>query len=317
VLLDVRRHRGSTVWCFDFRNVSRFNTGIGCGTIAQLANNALTLLRFATTPSADTISRLGRDQGRHRIMPDGKEPADPAPDFPGASDEDDCARLDSASSARPPADEPVSSPFANSPIMQPLPVFEDVAFTCSLGPQDGRFRHTYIPPPGPAVRPTIIKTDKTRSLIRALRSRADCALLPSAAPCASADAGARDAQQRDRDSEEQVGARRVVKLARRDVTLERLMPDRRLSCTLMALSFAKQRSRNPSRALSDLYQASIQNRRAVRDPAPLVMREIAETMFEWTVKELKTYMREAGLAGNGLRIELARRLYAHFLPRSG
>jgi hypothetical protein len=247
---------------------------------------------------------------------------------------------------------PESSEFgalvSSNQITKAFPVLAPDSFSGHMEPGDQQPRRMYIPTiPGPA--PRIVKTETTRCLIRALRSRIDSSSLTSAAVCSSMNPSVQRLQQQlleqhqvraqaqnptctaatppapptrvvavatksGRESRCSDVSARPSKSTRGGVSWSFMTRERRQACLRIGLAAAVSKSPVPS--ISELHRVWQLDPRCPQRVTPEIRRELAESAFSWTVAELKDYLCEAGLSPVGPKIELARRVHLHIRPPS-
>jgi hypothetical protein len=193
-------------------------------------------------------------------------------------------------------------------------------------------------------KPRIVKTDTTRCLIRALRARADSASLASAAARSSMSPSVRLLQQKHVELQELAAHtkgnvesaflasactaprkasagnkasdrnQKTAKPARVGLSWSHMARQKRQACLRISLAAAVLKS--PAGCVSELYRVWQVDPSRPQRVTPEIRRELAESAFGWSVSELKSYLREAGLSQIGQRLELARRVHSHVRPPS-
>jgi hypothetical protein len=235
---------------------------------------------------------------------------------------------------------------SSSRITKAYPVLAPDSFSGHIEPADQPPRHIYVPTiPGP--KPHIVRTETTRCLIRALRSRIDSSSLTSAAVGSSMSPSVQRLQQQlleqqqvtaqaqnpDRMTTPPAPPTRVAvalksgregrrsdviakpsKSMRGGVSWSSMTRERRQACLRISLAAAVATS--PVASISELHRVWQQDPRCPQRVTPEIRRELAESAFSWTVAELKDYLCEAGLSRVGQKIELARRVHLHIRPPS-
>lgn len=90
--------------------------------------------------------------------------------------------------------------------------------------------------------------------------------------------------------------------------------EQRRACVRISLTAAMLRS--PSKALRTLQHNWEKNPRCPQRITYEVRQELALSSIDWSIEELKCYLREADLGVHGSRKDLARRVYSHLRPPS-
>jgi hypothetical protein len=194
-----------------------------------------------------------------------------------------------------------------------------------------------------------VKTDRTKCLIRALRSRADSAPLVSAAVPGTVNPTVLKMQKEQQAKHLENITKNTAAQASRGVrrplssltgTLAPSVPtaasapgpssagpgtkrarvqswsamprERRQACVRVSLAAAVTRA--PSAALATLHHVWQEDPRRPQRVTHDIRKELAESSVNWTERELKLYLREADLSGSGGRADLARRVHTHLRP---
>lgn len=199
--------------------------------------------------------------------------------------------------------------------------------------------------------PIAVKSDNTRCLIRALRSRTSTTSVQSAVVPGSLNSKLRQKQitQNLPISRQQDGAassrdafladsvagheRSESKLRMSSRSDSKATPsmsskagrqrlqsyagmsrEQRKACLRISLEAAT--SHSESEVLHTLKRNWAENPRCHQRITHQVRRDLAESAGRWSVLELRNYLRQAGLCATGCRMELVRRVFSHLRPPS-